>query len=110
MKTNTKDLYKCQIELIVKLDADEMKAIVKDVEKAFVREARLPGFRPGKVPLELIRKNFADGLKQEIERAMFQKNIAEAIKAEKLDEVGIADVKDFKHDAEGGEFCAVVEV
>ena len=110
MKTNTKALEKCQVELNVKLDAEEMKAIVKDVEKAFMREAKLPGFRPGKVPLELIRKEFAQGLKQETERAMFQKNIAEAIKAEKLDEVGIADVKDFKQGAEGGEFTAVVEV
>ena len=110
MKTNAKNLDKCQVELTVKLDAEEMKAIVKEVEKAFVREAKLPGFRPGKVPLELIRKQFADGLKQETERAMFQKNIAEAIKAEKLDEVGIADVKDFKRDDEGGAFTAVVEV
>ena len=110
MNTNAKKLEKCQVELAVTLDAEEMKAIVKDVEKAFMREAQLPGFRPGKVPLELIRKNFATGLKQETERAMFQKNIAEAIKAEKLDEVGIADVRDFKHDAEGGSFVAVVEV
>ena len=110
MKTESKKLDKCQVELNVTLDAEEVKAIVKEVEKAFMREARLPGFRPGKVPLELIRKNFAEGLKQEIERAMFQKNIAEAVKAEKLDEVGIADVKNMKHGAEGGGFTAVVEV
>ena len=110
MKTDTKKLDKCQVELNVTLDAEEMKAIVKDVEKAFVREAKLPGFRPGKVPLELIRKEFAQGLKQETERAMFQKNIGEAIKAEQLEEIAIADVKDMKFDAEGGSFTAVVEV
>ena len=110
MKTATKKLENCQVELKVTLDADEMKAIVKDVERAFMREVSLPGFRKGKVPVELIRKEFASGLKQETERAMFQKNIGEAIKAEKLDEVGIADVKDFKEGAEGGEFTAVVEV
>ena len=110
MKTDTKKLDKCQVELNVTLDAEEMKAIVKDVEKAFVREAKLPGFRPGKVPLELIRKKFAQGLKQETERAMFQKNIGEAIKAEQLEEIAIADVKDMKFDAEGGSFTAVVEV
>ena len=110
MKTDTKKLDKCQVELNVTLDAAEMKAIVKEVEKAFVREAKLPGFRPGKVPLELIRKEFAQGLKQETERAMFQKNIAEAIKAEQLEEIAIADVKDMKFDAEGGSFTAVVEV
>ena len=61
MKTESKKLDKCQVELTVTLDAEEMKASVKDVERAFVREARLPGFRPGKVPVELIRKEFAQG-------------------------------------------------
>ena len=110
MKTASKKLDKCQVELTVTIDADEMKAIVKDVEKAFVREAKLPGFRPGKVPLELIRKEFAQGLKQETERAMFQKNLGEAIKAEKIEEIAIADVKDVKTDAEGGAFTVILEV
>ena len=110
MKTESKKLDKCQVELTVTLDAEEMKAIVKDVERAFVREARLPGFRPGKVPVELIRKEFAQGLKQETERAMFQKNLSKAIEAEKLDQVAVVDMKDVKNGAEGGAFTAVVEV
>ena len=110
MKTESKKLDKCQVELTVTLDAEEMKAIVKDVERAFVREARLPGFRPGKVPVELIRKEFAQGLKQETERAMFQKNMSKAIEAEKLDQVAVVDLKDVKNGAEGGAFTAVVEV
>ena len=110
MKTSSKAQDKCQVKLSVTLDADEMKAIVKDVEKVFVREAQIPGFRKGKVPLELIRKEFASGLKQEIERAMFQKNYAEAVKAEKLDEVALADVQGITYNAGGGSFDAIVEV
>ena len=110
MKSTTKNLDKCQVELTVTLDAEEMKAIVKEVEKVFVREAKLPGFRPGKVPLELIRKEFAASLKQETERAMFQKNYANAVKEAGIDEVALADVKDMKFDADGGSFVAVVEV
>ena len=110
MKTNSKKLGKCQVELTVTLDADETKAIVKDVEKAFVREAKLPGFRPGKVPIELIRKEFAQGLKQETDRAIFQRNITDAIKAAELDEVAIADVKDITFNAQGASFVATVEV
>ncbi len=110
MKTSVKKLDKCQVELNVTLDADEMKAVVKDVEKAFVREAKIPGFRPGKVPVEIIRKEFASGLKQETERMMFQKNINDAMKAEKIEEVAIADVKDMSYSDEGGAFTAIVEV
>lgn len=110
MKTSTKNLDKCQLELTVTLDADEMKAIVKDVERVFLREARLPGFRPGKAPIEIIRREFASGLKQETERSMFQKNYADAVKAEAVEEVALADVKDMAFSAEGGSFTAVIDV
>ena len=110
MKTSIKKEDKCKVKLTVNLDAEEIKAIVKDVEKAFVREAQLPGFRKGKIPLELIRKEFANGLKQEIQRAMFQKHYAEAVKAEKVDEVALANIEDVSYDENGGSFVATVEV
>ena len=110
MKTSCKSQDKCQVKLTVTLDADEMSAIVKDVEKVFLREAQLPGFRKGKVPLQVIRKEFADGLKQETQRAMFQKKYPEAIKAEGIDEIALANVEDLKFDEKGGSFVAIVEV
>lgn len=109
MKTSTKKSEKCRVELTVKLDADETKAAVKEVEKTFMREARLPGFRPGKIPLELIRKNFAEGIKHETERVAAEKNTDAAIKAENLDVLGVAGYKDFAHEDGGLSFTVVVE-
>ena len=109
MKTSSKSLDKCQVKVSVTLDADEMKGIVKSVEGVFLREAQLPGFRKGKVPLQIIRKEFADGLKQETERAMFRQKYAEAVKAEGIDEIALADVQDVKFDENGGSFAVVVE-
>ncbi len=110
MKTETKKMDKCQIGLTVTLDADEAKACIKEVEKAFMREVRLPGFRPGKVPLELVRKNFASEMLQESTRTMIRRHYSDAVKAESLDEVGLADVKDVSITPEGGAFTAIVEV
>ena len=110
MKTSTKKTGDCKVELSVEIDAEGMKAIVKDVEKAFVREVRLPGFRPGKVPLDMIRREFAEGIKKETLRAMVQKSLPDAVKAEGLDEVAVAEIKDVKSDADGGSFVAVIEV
>jgi len=110
MKTSTKNLDKCQVQLTVALDAEEMKAVVKEVEKTFVREARLPGFRPGKVPIEIIRKEFADGLAQETRREMFRKHYSNAVKAEGIDEVALVNLQDVKVDSDGGEFTAVIDV
>lgn len=110
MKTETKNLENCQVELTVTLDAEEMKAIVKEVEKTFQREAQLPGFRKGKVPLELVRKEFAAQLQQEKERRMFQLHCRAAVDEAKLESVEITSVKDVKAEAESGSFTAVVDV
>jgi len=110
MKTSCKSQENCQVKLTVTLEAEEIAAIVKDVEKSFMREVQVPGFRKGKVPLQIIRKDFANGLKQETERAMFQRNYANAVKAEALEEVALADVQEVQYDEKGGSFVAVVEV
>ena len=109
MKTSSKSMEKCQVKLAVTLDADEMKGVIREVENVFLREAQIPGFRKGKVPIQVIRKEFADGLKQEIQRAMFQRKYADALKAEAIDEVALADVQDLKYDENGGSFTAIVE-
>ena len=109
MKTSSKNQDKCQVKVSVTLDAEEMRGIVKEVEGVFLREAQLPGFRKGKVPIQVIRKEFSDGLKQETQRAMFQRKYADAIKAEKIDEIALVDVQDLKFDENGGSFVAVVE-
>ena len=110
MKTNTKNLDNSQVELKVALDAEEMKAVVKDVEKTFMREARLPGFRPGKVPIDIIRRQFADALRSETQNEMIRKHYNDAVKAEEVEEVALVGVKDVKASEEGGEFTAIVDV
>ena len=110
MKTSIKNLEKCQVKLTVTVDADEVKAIVKDVERTYMREAQIPGFRKGKVPLEVIRKEFAGSMKGEIQRMMFQKNYPAAVKEEKLEEVALANVENVTYDENGGSFEATVEV
>ena len=110
MKTETKKMDKCQVELAVTLDAAEAKACIKEVERAFVKEARLPGFRPGKAPVDVIRRQFGDQMKEETTRTMVRRHYSDAVKAEKIDEVSLADVKDAVCGEDGGAFTAVVEV
>ena len=109
MKTETKKMDKCQVELAVTLDAAEAKACIKEVERAFVKEARLPGFRPGKAPVDVIRRQFGDQMKEETTRTMVRRHYSDAVKAEKIDEVSLADVKDAVCGEDGGAFTAVVE-
>jgi len=110
MKTETKNLENCQVQLNVTLDAEEVQAIVKDVEKTFMREVQIPGFRKGHVPLPMIRKEFASGLKQETERAIYRKYYEDAVNAAAIRVVAPVGVQEISFDANGGCFEVVVEV
>lgn len=110
MKTSCKKLGKCQVRLMVTLDAAETGEASKKVEREFMREAQIPGFRKGKVPLSIIKKQFADGLKQETERELIRRSYPEAVKAEKIDEIALVDVQDVSVGDDGASFAAVVDV
>ena len=110
MKTEVKKLEKCQVQLTVSIEAEEASAIIKDVEKTFVREVKVPGFRPGKVPVEMVRKQFAGGIKEESVRSMYSRNIAKAIEESKAEVLDIVNIKDANITAEGGSFVAIADV
>ena len=110
MKTEKKSLDKCQVQLTVTIDAEEAKKTVKEVERRFVREARIPGFRPGKAPIELLRKQFAEEMRQEMERTMLREYYAAAVKEAQIEEVALAGVDKVTCGEGGGGFVATVEV
>ena len=101
----------CVISLTVTADAEEIKGEAKKVLNEFIREAQIPGFRKGKVPVELIRKNFANELKRETEGACFRAFYPKAVEESKLKIIALEGVSEMKVDeATGLTFTALVEV
>lgn len=101
----------CVINLTVKAGADEIKGEAKKVLNEFVREAQVPGFRKGKVPVEIIRKNFAAELKRETEGACFRAFYPRAVDESGLKVIALEGVTEMKLDeATGMEFTALVEI
>lgn len=63
-------------------------AIVKEkIDKAFevVRgKVKLPGFRPGKAPIDVVREKFKDAAYEEAQDLLMREGVAEALKNKKL--------------------------
>lgn len=110
MKTSSKTQEKCQVKLEVKLDAEETAKVIKGVENAFVREAQLPGFRKGKAPLAIVRKEFAAALKSETETSLVNRYFKEASEAEKIEVLAIAELADVAYGDDGASFTVIVDV
>ena len=85
----------------------ETERAVEDVRK----RARLPGFRPGKVPSSLIRKQFAGDVRQKVLESLIPKFLQKQFEAENLNVVGQPDISDIHfHEGEPLKFKAEFEV
>jgi trigger factor len=74
----------CRRELDLEIPAETVQKAVERVAKEFARVARVPGFRPGKAPITLIRRKFADDIKSEVLQSLVPEQIERAVTESKL--------------------------
>src|SRR5216684_1295496 len=74
----------CRRELDLEIPADEVAKAMERVAKEFARVARVPGFRPGKAPVSLIRRRFADDIKGEVVQSLVPERVEKAVSEQKL--------------------------
>jgi len=97
-----------------------MSVPVKDIDrqvderlKKIARDARMPGFRPGKVPLKLIAQTYGPQVRSEVLGDAVQKSFTDAVKEAKLRVAGqprIEPKRDVQPDAAALEFDATFEI
>ncbi|KAA3653733.1 MAG: trigger factor [Proteobacteria bacterium] len=90
------------------------EALEKEVQarlKHLGRTVKMPGFRPGKVPLKMIEQNYGGQARSEAIGAALEKAFAEKVQAEKLRVAGQPRIEPKAEAAEGAmAFTAVFEV
>jgi trigger factor len=74
----------CRRELDLEIPAEEVSKAVERVAKEFARVARVPGFRPGKAPVSLIRRRFAEDIKGEVLQTLVPERVEKAVAEQKL--------------------------
>lgn len=101
----------CKRSLELSIPAEEVEAetnrVVADVQK----RAKMPGFRPGKVPESLIRRHYEGDIRQRILESLIPKHLQKKFEEENLNVVGTPDISDVHlHAGEPLRFKAEFEV
>lgn len=98
-------------EVAVEVPADEVARAYKSVVKRYQKQARIPGFRAGKVPETLIRSRFADSIRQDVVESVLPEHFRTAIEAQGLRPISQPQVTDLKlEDGQPLAFKAAFEV
>ncbi len=89
MKITKKDLEKNQVELTIEVNLDELKPYLEKASIRLSQKSKVPGFRPGKAPYNLLKKQFGEmAIMQEALDEVISKTFFEAITQKKLQTVG----------------------
>jgi trigger factor len=101
----------CKHSLEISIPVDQVESetgrVVDDIQK----RAKLQGFRPGKAPANLIRKQFAGDIRQKVLENLIPVHLQKQLEAENLNVVGTPDISDVHfHDFAPLKFKATFEV
>ena len=87
IRVDTNEISPVVRELTIEIEAARVDAAYVDVVKQLRKTARVKGFRPGKVPLKVIKQMYAGSLGEEIERSLVQSTLADAVELAELQPV-----------------------
>jgi len=110
MKTEVKKLDSTKCELNVAVSGETVKNKFEAVFTQIAKEAKVPGFRPGKAPRDVLEKHYASVAQEQVLKELVPDVYNQAIEAEKLDVIELPQITDVKLDRSNLSFKAVVEI
>lgn len=110
VNVSVENLAPCKKLVRVEIEAQKVNDAFEEMTKSFQREARLPGFRPGKAPKDMVAKRYETDIQDEVKKKLIPDAYREAVKEQKLDVIGYPDIEEIQF-AKGQslQFAATVE-
>lgn len=97
--------------LSVGVPADRVDGAVDQRLREASRNVRLPGFRPGKVPMRVMKQRFGAGVRQEVLGEVISQTFQEAVQSENLRPAGQPKIEPKSFDAgKDIEYTAIFEI
>lgn len=107
MNISLENTSKVSAQLIVKIEAADYQEAVEKSLKTFRKNANIPGFRKGMVPMGLIKKQYGEAAKAEEVNKLLQNKVYDYIKDNNVNMLGeplIAENQEVVNFAEADEF------
>ena len=87
MKVMVNELDACKRGLQVEIPGEQVSEEMDRAMREYSRRARVPGFRPGKIPMEVVKQRFGKELRDEVIGRMVQEYALRALQEKKLQPV-----------------------
>jgi trigger factor len=111
MKASIEQITPVKKRLTVEIEAEEVNRKVEEAYKELSKKARVDGFRPGKVPRNILQRYFGDQVTQDVKRGLLSETLPQAFEETKIFPVAMPVIENESLKAgEGYTYVALMEV
>jgi len=94
MKTEFTDVSETQKTLTIEIPSDVVDAEIDKVARDYSRQARIPGFRPGKVPATVVKQRFREQILHDVSHTLIPKAVEEALQERGIEPIDAPNIKE----------------
>jgi trigger factor len=94
MKSEFTDVTETRKTLTIEIPSDIVSAEIDRVARGYSKQAKIPGFRPGKVPAGIVKQRFRDQILHDVMHGLIPRTLDEALQERGLEPVDTPDIKD----------------
>ncbi len=94
MKTEFTDVSETQKTITIEIPTEVVDAEIDRIARGYMKQARLPGFRPGKAPQTIIKQRFKDQILHDVMHGLIPRAVEEALQERGIEPVDTPNIKD----------------
>ena len=94
MKTELNEVSETRKTLTFEVDPERLDGEIDRVAKGYARQARIPGFRQGKVPVNVVKQRYKDQILYDVAHDLIPRLVGDALKARDLRPVATPDIRE----------------
>lgn len=96
MKVELTDVSETKKTLTVEVPQEVVEAEVSRITQRYARAARLPGFRPGKAPVQVVRRRFREEILHDVAHDLVPRVVGDALRDKGVQPVDTPKVRDLQ--------------
>lgn len=111
MQVNVETINPVTKKVSIEIPADQVNSEIEKTYANIQKKARIQGFRPGKAPLQLIKRTYGDTMRDEVMRRFYETTLFKTLAEQKIEPIDAPTIEsDVLEEGTSFKYSALVEV
>ncbi len=111
MQVNVEELSPVQKKINIEIPAERVNEEIEKAYSVIQKKAKIQGFRPGKAPMNMIKRTYSDAMRDDVMRRLYEQTLYKALNDHKIEPVDSPTIEsDILEQGVPFKYSALVEV